>query len=85
MTLLPQSTKCNSCLQHEHCTVHVGFEQQHIHPVVTSWIFRLLGGLNWEGISVLANASMALALSVHTPRVQLSVYIVSTCWRSELG
>ena len=35
--------------------------------------------------SVLANASMAFALSAHTPRVQLSVFIVSTCWRSEQG
>ena len=32
-----------------------------------------------------ANASMALALSAHTPRVPISVYIVSTCWHSELG
>ena len=28
---------------------------------------------------------MALALSAHTPRVQLSVYTVSTCWHAELG
>ena len=38
-----------------------------------------------RGISVLANASMALALSAHTPRVQLSAYTVSACWHSELG
>ena len=31
------------------------------------------------------DASMALALSAHIPRVQLSVFIVSACWRSELG
>ena len=36
-------------------------------------------------MSVLAIASMALALSAHTPRVQLSVYTVNTCWHSELG
>ena len=47
--------------------------------------YRQLGGLNREGIAVLANASMALALSAHTPRVQLSVYHVSASWRSELG
>ena len=28
---------------------------------------------------------MALALSAHTPRVQLSVYDVRASWRSELG
>ena len=31
------------------------------------------------------DASMALALSAHTPRVQLSVYDGSASWRSELG
>ena len=30
------------------------------------------------------HASMALALSAHTPRVQLSVCNVSASWRSEL-
>ena len=36
-------------------------------------------------ISVLANASIALTLSTHTPRVQLGVYSVSASWCSELG
>ena len=56
--------------------------------VVMSCLFGLLGGLNWQGgIAVLANASMALALSAHPPRVQFSVYHmhVSAGWRSELG
>ena len=47
--------------------------------------FCKLGGFKGRGVSVLANASMALALSTHTPRVQLSVYTLSTCWHSELG
>ena len=34
---------------------------------------------------VLVNASMALALSAHTLKVQVSVYIVGAHWRSELG
>ena len=34
---------------------------------------------------VLANATMALSLSSHTLRVQLSVHRVRACWRSELG
>ena len=38
-----------------------------------------------RGIAVLTNASMALALSAHTPRVQLSVYDVSATGDAELG
>ena len=38
-----------------------------------------------RGLYVLVNASMALALSAHTLRVQLSVRSVGACWRSELG
>ena len=54
-------------------------------PVVTSSFFGLLGGLNREGNSCPRHASMALALSAHTPRVQLSVYHVSASWHSKLG
>ena len=42
--------------------------------VSTSRFSELLGELNRGEISVLANAFMALALSAHTPRVQLSVF-----------
>ena len=38
----------------------------------------------WHGNGI-ATMRVALALSAHTPRVQLSVYNVSACWRSELG
>ena len=34
---------------------------------------------------ILANASIALALSAHTPRVQRSVCIADANWRSKLG
>ena len=34
-----------------------------------------MGQVEWE-TAVVANASMALALSAHTPRVQLSFYSV---------
>ena len=54
-------------------------------PSVNELIFGLLGGLNRKGIAVLVNASMALALSAHTPRVQVIVYDVCAGWRSELG
>ena len=37
------------------------------------------------GIAFLANASMALALSAHTPSMQLSVYNVNASWHSEFG
>ena len=39
--------------------------------------FSLLGGSNRERTVFLANAPMALALSAHTLRVQLSVYILA--------
>ena len=42
-------------------------------------------GYMGSGIAVLADASMPLALSAHTPRLQLCVYSVSASWRSELG
>ena len=54
-------------------------------PSGNELIFGLLGGLNREVNSCPVNASMALALSAHTPRVQLSVYNVKASWRSELG
>lgn len=42
-------------------------------------------GLLWRGMFALAIASMALAMSAHTHRLQLSVYIVPACWRSKQG
>lgn len=38
-----------------------------------------------RGLPVIANASMALALSVLLVRVQPSVCSVSACWHSKLG
>ena len=38
-----------------------------------------------SSISALANVSMALALSAHTHRVQLSVYNISASWRLQPG
>ena len=52
-------------------------------PSGNELIFGLLGGLNIEEIAVIA--SMALALSAHTPRVQFTVHSVSASWRSELA
>ena len=45
----------------------------------------LLLDWSWLWEAVLANASMAIALSAHTPRVQLSVYNAGASWRSELA
>ena len=44
-----------------------------------------LGGLKREGKSCPHHASMALALSVHTHEVPLTVYNVSASWHAELG
>ena len=36
-------------------------------------------------LSARCHDQLSLALSAHTPGVQPCLYIVSTCWRSELG
>ena len=46
---------------------------------------RVLHSLAHAPRFVPPNASMALALSVHTPGMQRRVYAVSMCWRSELN
>ena len=45
--------------------------------VCGAYKFQVLAGLSRERVSFLANTSMALALSAHIVRVQLSVYSVS--------
>ena len=53
--------------------------------VVPAEFSGLLGGLNREGNICPRQCVNGTRRSAHTLSLQLSVFVVSTCWRSELG